>query len=395
MTIDSRKTTKPIKVAFVGLRGIPAVYGGVDRVVEEIGTGLAERGHQIVIYCWKSIYEKYPTKYKRTELIYLPTIPVKYLGTLIHTFLGCVSAICKKDIDIIHINNLENAAFALIPRLFGKRVVVQPHGPAWPVLKWGTFKERFSFNLKIIISRIFLYFCRFPTRILPHKVIVISGTDADYISRRKLDKFVLIHNGCDLPEPFPPEKMLTLGIKPKEYLLFVGRLDPRKGCHYLIQAFKQLETEMNLVIVGGPLESSYGKYIQRLAGNDKRIMFLGPVYDQCLNELFSNAYIYVHPSESEGQSIALLEGLAYGNCVITSDTPESVETAGQRACYFKAGDWEDLRRVLEEIIANPFKVEEKRIEAREHVKENYQWNDKILEYEALYSSILFDETGEK
>jgi len=377
----------PLNIAYVGLRGVPGVYGGVDRVIEEIGTGLSKRGHKIVVYCWKSIYPRPVSTYKKIELVYLPTVPVKYLGTLIHTFLGCVSA-TRKDIDIVHINNLENAFFAIIPRLFGKIVVIQPHGPAWPVLKWGTFKDRFAFNLKIIASRIFLYSCRFPTTMLPHKVVVISSTDARYISRRKLDKFVLIHNGCNIPEPLPPDKMLSLGIKPKGYLLFVGRFDPRKGCHYLIKAFREMKTNLKLVVVGGPLEESYGRYIRKIAGNDKRIMLLGPVYDSLLNELFSNALIYVHPSESEGQSISLLEGLAYGNCVVASDTPESIETAGENACYFNNGDCEDLVRVLEELISQPKKIDDMSIKGRDHVIEKFQWDDKILKYEALYRSLI-------
>ena len=378
---------KALKIAFVGLRGVPAVYGGVDKVVEEIGTGLAERGHKVFVYCWKSIYEEHQDEYKKMKLVYLPTIPVKYLGTLIHTFLGCISAVIK-DVDVVHINNIENAIFAFIPRLFGKKVVVQPHGPAWPVLKWGTIRERFFFNFKIILSRMFTDFCRFPTIMLSDKIVVISGTDARYISGKKLDKFALIHNGCDIPESFSPDKMLDLGITPQKYLLFVGRLDPRKGCHYLIKAFRELKTDYTLVIAGGPLDGSYGKYLKRIAGNDERIKLLGPIYDSCLNELYSNALVYIHPSESEGQSIALLEGLAYGNCVVTSDTPESIETAADKACYFKAGDWKDLHRVLEELIDQPAKIDEMRIATRSYVEQYYRWDDKVLKYEDLYSSLI-------
>ena len=387
MNKQSKTKEKKIKVAFVGLRGIPAVYGGVDRVIEEIGTGLTERGHDVVVYCWKNIYRERPKEYKKSRLKYLPTIPVKYLGTLIHTFLGCLSAV-RQDVEIVHINNLENAIFGIIPRLFGKKVVIQPHGPAWPLLKWGSFKERFSYNSKIVLSRIFLYFCRFPTILLPHKVVVISRTDAEYVSKRNLDKFVLIHNGCNLPDPIPPDKMLNLGVEPGKYILFVGRLVPRKGCHYLISAFRELDTDLKLVIVGGPTDSSYGKFLKRLAGDDGRIMLLGPVYDSSLNELFSNALIYAHPSESEGQSISLLEGLAYGNCVVTSDTSESIETAEENACYFRSGDWRDLLRVLRELLNDSPTIDEKRKRAREHVENKYQWTDKVTQYESLYLSLI-------
>lgn len=385
--MDQTGHVKPrIKIAFVGLRGVPAVYGGVDRVIEEIGTGLTKRGHQVTVYCWTSIYKERPGEYRGIHLIYLPTIPVKYVGTLIHTLLGCLSAI-RRDVDIVHINNTENAIFAFIPRLAGKKVVVQPHGPAWPILKWGTFRERAFFNLKIKLTRIYLHLCRFPTRWWAHKIVVISGPDADYISKNRLAKFILIHNGCNIPQPAAPDRMLQLGIEPRKYILFVGRFDPRKGCHYLIEAFKGLKSDLKLVIVGGPLESVYGKFLKRLAGDDPRTIFTGPMYDVTLNELFSNALIYAHPSESEGQSISLLEGLAYGNCVVTSDTPESIETAEANAYYFKSGDPADLRRVLEEAIGSPDEMQAMRARARQHVEAAYQWPDKIAQYETLYSTL--------
>lgn len=377
----------PLRIAFLGLRGIPAVYGGVDRVIEEVTQGLTPMGHHVVVYCWSNTYEERPREYKGAKLIYLPTIPVRYVGTLLHTLLACFDLL-RRGIDIVHINNTHNAIFGFIPRLFGKKVVVQPHGPAWPMLRWGTFRERFSMNLKIFLSRVFLHLCRYPTTWFANRVLVISQPDADYISTTDVDKFVLIHNGCNIPELAEADKMLALGIKPKRYLLFVGRLVPRKGCHYLIRAFRELETDLELVIVGGPIESTYGRFLRRIARGDARIIFTGPVYGTMLSELFTNALIYAHPSESEGQSIALLEGLAFGACVVSSDTPESVETAEGNAYYFRSGDWDDLRRVIDDLIRNPAKIEDGSRHARAHVEAKYQWHDKILAYEKMYYGLM-------
>jgi glycosyltransferase involved in cell wall biosynthesis len=386
---DRNPTTvrSPLRIAFLGLRGIPAVYGGVDRVIEEVAQGLTAMGHHIVVYCWSNTYKERPGRYKGAELIYLPTVPVRYAGTLLHTMLACIDLL-RRDIDIVHINNTQNAIFGFIPRLFGRKVVIQPHGPAWPMLRWGTFRERFAMNFKIFLSRIFLYLCRYPTLWFAHRVLVISGPDADYISTTDVGKFVLIHNGCNIPDLLKADKMLGLGLVPRRYLLFVGRLVPRKGCHHLIRAFRELRTDLELVIVGGPLESTYGRVLMRIAGDDPRIRFLGPVYGTLLSELFTNALVYVHPSESEGQSIALLEGLAFGTCVVSSDTPESVETAEANAAYFRSGDWEDLRRVLADLIENPAEIAARSQKARAHVEAKYQWHDKILAYEQMYYDLM-------
>jgi glycosyltransferase involved in cell wall biosynthesis len=358
----------------------------VDRVIEEIARGLTPRGHRVLVYCWSNVYKDKPRSYEGAELIYLPTIPVRYVGTLLHTLLACIDLL-RRDVQIVHINNTQNAIFAFIPRIFGKKVVIQPHGPAWPLLRWGTFRERFSMNLKISLTRLFLHFCRYPTLWFADRILVISTPDADYISRTRLKKFVLIHNGCNIPQRMPPGKILGLGIKPDNYLLFVGRLMPRKGCHHLIRAFREMQADLDLVIVGGPLETAYGRFLRRIAAGHPRIRFAGPVYGDMLNELFTNALIYVHPSESEGQSIALLEGLAYGTCVVTSDTPESIETAEDNAAYFRSGDWEDLKRALEDLMRHPEKISEMGRQARAHIEAKYQWHDKILAYEAMYSEL--------
>lgn len=377
-----------MRIAFLGLRGLPAAYGGVERVVAEISTRLVRRGHSVSVYCWKHSGRDRPKDYKGVRLVHLPTIQIRYFGTLIHTFLSCLD-IMKRDIDIVHINNLENAPFAFIPRLFGKKVVVQPHGPAWPILRWGTFRERFLTNVKILWSRMYLYFCRFPTAYLSHRIVVISCADREYLLKRNLDKQCLITNGCVAPPLAKPNKMLQLGLEPQKYILTVGRVLPSKGFHHLIKAFRCIETDLKLVIVGGPLsKSAYGSYLMRLAKNDERIVFLGSVYNVLITEIFSNALAYVHPSESEGQSVALLEALSYGNCVVASDAPESVEVAGENARYFKSGDYQSLREVLEDLINNDTGIREKGTRAREYIEKYYKWENRAEKYEQLYMSLF-------
>jgi len=377
-----------MRIAFLGLRGLPAAYGGVERVVAEISTRLVRRGHSVSVYCWKHSRRDRPKDYKGVRLVHLPTIQIRYFGTLIHTFLSCLD-IMKRDIDIVHINNLENAPFAFIPRLFGKKVVVQPHGPAWPILRWGTFRERFLTNVKILWSRMYLYFCRFPTAYLSHRIVVISCADREYLLKRNLDKQCLITNGCVARPLAKPNKMLQLGLEPQKYILTVGRVLPSKGFHHLIKAFRCIETDLKLVIVGGPLsKSAYGSYLMRLAKNDERIVFLGSVYNALITEIFSNALAYVHPSESEGQSVALLEALSYGNCVVASDAPESVEVAGENAHYFKSGDYQSLREVLEDLINNDTGIREKGTRAREYIEKYYKWENRAEKYEQLYMSLF-------
>ena len=100
------------------------------------------------------------------------------------------------------------------------------------------------------------------------------------------------------------------------YILFLGRLVPEKGISYLIEAFKQIDTDKKLVIAGGSSDTDeFLCELKKLAKNDKRILFTGFVQGQLLEELYSNAYVDALPSDLEGMPLSLLEAMSYGIAV--------------------------------------------------------------------------------
>ena len=149
-----------------------------------------------------------------------------------------------------------------------------------------------------------------------------------------------------------------------------------KGLHYLIEAFGKVRTDKKLVISGeGSFTDSYEKELNQLAKNDSRVILTGRLDGSSveLAEMFSNAYVYAHPTESEGLSISLLETMSYGVPPLISDIPENLEAAGNAGFVFKSGDVADLARMLQYLIDNPAEVERKKILGKRRVEKHYDW----------------------
>ena len=202
---------------------------------------------------------------------------------------------------------------------------MQMHGIEWQRSRWGSFR---------LVSPAYLE-RRSMTGMDAYTAV--SRVQCASLSRTYGVPVEFIPTGADMRDPTPAREIGSLGLKPREYILFASRLVREKGHHYLIPAFRKLDTDKRLVIAGDAQgEDVYKEELRRLADGDPRIIFPGFVQGRLLKELFSNAHFYVHPSELEGLSIALLEAMGYGNACLVSDIPENEEALGDTGFYFKA-----------------------------------------------------------
>jgi glycosyltransferase involved in cell wall biosynthesis len=139
--------------------------------------------------------------------------------------------------------------------------------------------------------------------------------------------------------------------------------------------------------VGGTAASE--DYVNVIKGYEsERIRLLDYVYGEGLEELWSNAYLVVQPSTMEGLSIALLEALSYGRCVLLSDIPENLEVAEECAVPFRSRDVEDLRARLETLLRDPALVRSYEAKAKEHIRQHYSWDRVAKNTEAVYLELL-------
>jgi glycosyltransferase involved in cell wall biosynthesis len=253
--------------------------------------------------------------------------------------------------------------------------VVTVHGLDWQREKWG---KAASWVLKQ---------CEGPAAHFPNRTIVVSKTLREYFRTHHHSDAVFIPNGTNLLPPRPARKILQLGLQPGKYVLFVGRLVPEKGVHFLCEAFQRIDTDLKLALVGG--HSFSQDYMAKLKGYESdRIRMLDYVFGEGLEELWSNAYCVVQPSTMEGLSIALLEALSYGRCVLLSDIPENLEVAEDCALSFRSRDVDDLEAKLRMLIEQPELVRQYESRARGHIEAHYSWDTVADKHEALYRELL-------
>lgn len=355
-----------MKIAIIGTRGFLSRYSGVETSMSELAGRLAERENKLIIYCREANINR---GYNNIRLVYLPTINSKHLSTFAHSLLSTMHVIFT-NAEIVHFHGLGSAWFSFLPRLFGKKTVVIVHALDWKRKKWN------------LLARLFLKLSEYPSVFSPNKVVVVAKTLKEYFEYKFKRLVYYIPNGVKIPIL---DKKREADIP---YILFVGRLVPEKGVHYLIDAFKAINKQLKIKIAGeSSFTDSYVKYLKDISAGNKNIEFLGFLPVEKLSQLYRNAYLFVLPSEVEGSSVSLLEAMSYGLCVLTSDIKESKEIAQDCGYYFKAADCLDLGGKLEFLADNPDKVKESGKRARELVSRKYNWDSIIFNWEELHKSL--------
>ena len=229
------------------------------------------------------------------------TLDKKGLAAMTSSFSAAVKAAFGKY-DVVHFHAEGPCAVMWIPRLFGKKCIATIHGLDHQRAKWGRFASWYIRTGE-----------KCAVRFAEH-IIVLSENVKNYFKDTYDRETVFVPNGVLPAEPVAAEEIVSqYGVNKDEYILFLGRLVPEKGVKYLIQAYKELDTDKKLIIAGGSSDSSeHMQELQSLAGDDPRIIFTGFVQGRILEELYSNAYVYVLPSDLEGMPLSLLEAMSYG-----------------------------------------------------------------------------------
>jgi glycosyltransferase involved in cell wall biosynthesis len=370
-------TDRPLRIAMMGSRGIPASYSGFETCVEQLSVRLVERGHQVTVYC-RSHHVKWRGKtYKGVRLVKLPTIASKHFDTIVHTFLSMLYGQFRRY-DVVYICGVGNGPLAIIPRLSGKPTVINVDGADWERDKWGGFAKRYL---------------QFAERSAT-KLATCIVSDSHVVERYYQNKFkassVYVPYGSDVPRLQPGETLQQLGLQPDRYILWVGRLVPENNVHDVIEAYQRLggpATGLQLCLVGdAPYSSDYKAELKQKAGPG--VVFAGYIFGDGYHELGSNARIYAFASGVGGTHPALLEAMAFGNCVVVNDMAANMETVGDAALpYAGANGADDLARVMAEAIANPALVEEYRRRAAHRAATVYSWDVVTDQYEDLFSQL--------
>lgn len=360
----------------MGIRGIPANYGGFETFAEELTVRLVDRGHDVWVYCRTNNVTHPGDLYRGVHLVKLPTIGTKHLDTPVHTLLSVAHGLGMR-FDAVLVCNAANAFAAWVPRLGGAKVALNVDGIERLRKKWGR------------AGRAWYHLGERLATVAPNEIVSDADVIHDYYLEHYGAESTMIPYGADSVRVETHAVLDGLGLRPREYVLYVTRFEPENNPHLLIEAFSRVTTSKRLVIVGdAPHAEKYRETLQELAARDSRVLLPGFVYGDGYRELQSHAYCYVQASEVGGTHPALIEAMGAGNLVIANGTPENREVLGDAGLLYDVNDVDDLAAKLQWAMeADAVDAEAFRRSAFTRVREHYSWDAVTDRYAALFASM--------
>lgn len=365
-----------MNIAFIGIRGIPVVYSGYETFSEICATELVKRGHQITVYCRSAYVNPKKSNHKGVRLVVLPTIKSKNFDTIFHSFISTVHA-CFSSYDTILYLSVGNSLFSFLPRLFGKRTVVNVDGMDWKRKKWGRF------------AKWFLNTSEWLATFLPNEIV----TDSDFIEKYYLEKYrkksvYIPYGGFTKLNTKNTQKILKkYGLKRGNYFIWNGRMVPDNHIEDLILAYRRVNSHFKCIILGDDLYSdTYKNYLLSLASGDNRFIFPGFVTHDTAGILIKNSYAYVETKRSGGTHPSLVEAMSLGALIVTDDCSANVDVLGNNAyVYSQEKGSTDLARVMRLLMQDSQKARNTLYKRNivQRYKKEYSWNTIVSKYEQV------------
>jgi glycosyltransferase involved in cell wall biosynthesis len=369
---------RPLRIAMIGSRGVPARWGGIERHVEELSALLAARGHDVTVFCRSNYVPGGVTEHRGVRLRRLPTVGTKHLDAIVHSAIASLPATAA-PFDIVHYHAIGPGLLAVLPRyLSSARVVLTVHGLDDQRAKWGRGATMVLRTAGWLSGRV------------PDATIVVSrDLQRHYRQRHPRQPVFYVPNGVNPPPRRPPDGALArLGLTPGRYLLFVGRFVPEKAPDVLVRAFRRVPGDSRLVLTGdSSFTNDYVQALRERAAEDPRVVLAGFIYGADLEELYGNAAAFVLPSKLEGLPLTLLEAAAAATPVVISSIPPHVEVVGSDGPGHRLvapGDEVTLGHVLAQLLANPARERAGAAALADRVRRGYRWSAAAATTERVY-----------
>lgn len=365
--------SRPLRVALVGSRGIPARYGGYETLCEELAPRLVARGFEVTVYGRSHYVARRRREHRGARLVVLPTLRGKHLDTPVHTLLASLHAMGER-FDAALVVNSANALFVPLLELAGTPVVLNVDGIEKRRAKWGRFgRAVYALSERLAAT-------------LPSALV----TDAEVIARHYRARYAadstVIAYGVAPRAGAGTRTLRRFGLEPRRYLLYVSRFEPENNPHRVAEAYRVARCPLPFLMVGGaPYASHFIDSFTRDA--DPRLRFPGAIYGRGYRQLLAHAFAYVHATEVGGTHPALVEAMGYGNCCLVNDTPENRETAGDAALYFRVEEPASLAAAIDRLAGDPAEVERLRRAAAARARALFDWERIADGYAALLSRL--------
>ncbi len=369
--VEHTEPASPLRIAMIGTRGVPAAYGGFETAVEEIGSRLAARGHEVTVYCRRAA-DASRREYAGMHLVHLPALKLKTAETLSHTAFSVAHAIAQRPRpDVAFVFNAANAPFVTLLRARGIPAAVHVDGLEWQREKWGG------------AGRAYYRWAEQSAVRNADALIADARGIADHFASSYGAPTRLISYGAPVQLNPPSDRLSELGLSWKGFHLVVARFEPENHVDMMVAGYARSNAELPLVVVGSaPYAAEYTRRVQSSAGHDDRVRLLGGVYDQdLLDQLYAGALCYLHGHSVGGTNPSLLRAMGAGSAVIAWDVSFNREVAGERGRYFD--DDSSLAALLEAAEMSPLEAQRDGVALREIVRTSYRWDDVAVAYEAL------------
>lgn len=369
-----------MRIAMIGHKRYGSREGGVEVVVTELARRMAALGHEVTCYdrsgvdvmtgdaadCRERVVDG-------VHVVPVRTIDKKGLAALSSSYFATLAAI-KDGPDVIHYHAEGPCVPLPLAKRAGIRTVATIHGLDWQRAKWGR------------LASAYIKMGERAAAIKADGLIVLSKSAQSYFEDAYGCGATFIPNGIGQKRQMPADLIKQKwGLDNGSYLLYLGRLVPEKRPELLIEAYKGLDTDKKLVIAGGGSDTSdYESSLREAAQCDPRILFTGFVNGKPLEELYSNCYAYVLPSDVEGMPISLLEAMAYGRCCVTSDIPECADVLAGNGVTFETGSADSLQSALKALLVECDRAAALGAAAKAHVEKTYNWDSVVERTLELY-----------
>lgn len=367
-----------MKIAIIGVRGIPVIYSGFETFAEELATRLVKRGNKVTVYCRKAYVNLNRKKYKGVDLVVLPSIGDKNLETILHSGISTIYALFG-EYDVIYYLGVGSAIYCLLPRIFGTKTVINVDGLDWKREKWSWFARYYL----SVSEKLALWFT--------NKVV----TDSKYIQKYYEEvygyKAPYIPYGYYESENPEIEILNKYNLKKNDYFVWVGRLVPDNRLEVFTQAFKRCKTDKKCVVIGDNYnDDSYKNKMMKLCKKDERIVFVGFQDRGKYEALVSQAFCYVETKKSGGTHPSLVEALGFGSLMIVNSHPANKGVVGDGGVYYNLEDDADslFEALVRVEVMKKTTIMKKRKQNKIRAEKKYSWEVIVDNYEILFESLL-------
>jgi glycosyltransferase involved in cell wall biosynthesis len=362
-----------MRIAMLGVKTLPSA-SGVEKVVEEIGSRLVQRGHEVTVFTRAHLAgTTLPSEYRGIRVRPTWSVPTKHFDAATHALAAALAMSGKTD--VLHVHTTNFAPAVALSKVRGIPVVVQSHGLDWKRSKWGRLASAYLQSSDAM------------SRHWSDALVVVSKTLERAYGQMSGCSPIYVPNGVARWHAESKAELAPLGLADKRYVLFAARLVPEKGCHVLIEAFRRLApADVELVIAGNDLyDGAYARELKNSAGGGVR--FVGAVLGPAFRALVQQAEVFVLPSDIEGLSTGLLEAMAARKCIIASNLPENMEAVGDTALTFPPGSAEQLASRLSRVLGDPALRAVMGEAAARRVFDEYDWDASTRMLERIYQQV--------